>query len=237
MTGASAYARLRRLGSPFFTTGEAAAALRVSKSSASRVLRRLATEGLVHLVRFGLWSLSLELDPRAAASEITRPYPAYVSFQSALAAHGAIDQLPREIALASLGRPKLVQTALGTYRVHRLPPELFGGFEEREGAPVATPEKALVDYFYVAHASGHPERRLPELELPADFSRRKVSEWLARIRDERLRRRVAASIERALAAAEFEETTRPHRRGAKEARRPGTMARRRATARAGERCA
>lgn len=209
MSGATAYARLRDLLAPVVTTGEAAAALGVSESSASRTLRTLADRGLLRRIRQGLWAVDgRERDPRSVVAELTRPFPAYVSFTSALAAHGAIDQIPREIAVASLGKPKRVRTALGTYAIHRLPPELFGGFEELEGFAIATVEKAIFDHFYVACASGHPDRRLPELDLPAAFSEKELRGWIARIASRRLRTLVEAAVARALEHAEREDRPR-----------------------------
>ncbi len=195
VTAAAAYARLRAVGSPLMTTGEAAAALRVSTSAASRTLRALGRQGLVRQVRYGLWSLAAEpLDARRLASEITRPYPSYVSFESALSAHGMIDQLPRDVTLASLDRAKRARTSFGTFEIHHLPAELFGGFESRDGVAIATPEKALFDYYYVAHANLRHRRRLPELELPRSFSRRRLRFWLDRIRFPRLRSKVQESL-------------------------------------------
>lgn len=206
MSAATAYAALLRVGGPFLTTGEAAAALRTSQSAGSRTLRALEEAGLVRRIRQGLWAISpRSLDPRRVVAELTRPFPAYVSFQSALAAHGAIDQIPRETAVASLAKPRRISTTLGTYVIHRLPPELFGGYEERDGVPLAGAEKALFDYFYVACASGDPHRRLPELDLPADFSRKEVDRWIARIRSPRLRTLVARAVARALEHAEYED--------------------------------
>ncbi len=212
LSAATAYAALRRLGAPLLTTGEAAAALRTSPSSASRALRTLAERGLVRRIRYGLWAITPEpLDPRRIIAELTRPFPAYVSFQSALAAHGAIDQIPREIAAASLAKPRRVRTELGTYAIHRLPPEFFGGYEGRDGIALATVEKALFDYFYVACATGDPNRRLPELDLPADFSRKEVDGWIVRIRSPRLRTLVAKAVARALEHAEYEDARRERR--------------------------
>jgi predicted transcriptional regulator of viral defense system len=157
-------------------------------------------------IRHGLWSLAPERqDPRLLAAEITRPYPSYVSFDSALAAHGAIDQIPQSIALASTGRPKRVKTRDATFVIHRLPVALFGGFEDRDGVALATPEKALFDYVYVSQARGRGRRRLPELDLPASFSRRELDRWLARIPSKRLRTRVHHSVERTLVHAEYED--------------------------------
>jgi predicted transcriptional regulator of viral defense system len=195
---ARAYAQLRRL-SPTITTAEAAAALGVSTSSASHTLRSLERHGLVSRVRRGTWLVDASLrDPRALASEITRPYPSYVSFESALFAHGVIDQVPRAITLASLGRPRVLRTAMATFVIHRLPPELFGGSVEVDDVRLASAEKALFDFHYVSEASGHPRRRLPEIDLPARFARHEIARWVGRIRDPRLRRRVAARIERAV---------------------------------------
>ena len=202
MSSASVFAKLREIGTTTITTREAAAALRVSTSSASRALRTLAQRGLARRVRHGLWSLAdRTADPRLLASEITRPHPAYVSFASALAAHGALDQIPREIALASTGRAKRVKTSQGTFVVHRVPPRLFGGYELQNGVPIATPEKALFDFVYVSQASGRTRQRLPELDLPRSFSRREVDGWIKRISSPRLRGLVTKEVNRALTHA------------------------------------
>lgn len=196
---ARAYAALRRLG-PTVTTAEAASALRVSTSSASHTLRALEDKGLVIGLRRGLWSLDTTIrDARALARDVTRPYPSYVSFESALFAHGAIDQIPRVVTLASLGRPRTTRTAIATFVIHRLPPELFGGSAREGDVDLASAEKALFDFHYVAVASGHPRRRLPELELPSRFSRKETRRWVERIHDPRLRRRVEARLDQAAA--------------------------------------
>jgi predicted transcriptional regulator of viral defense system len=175
----AAFATLSRLG-PTITTGEAAAALRVSVSQASRLLRTLEARNLARHVRYGLWIVGTEpVDPLALVEEITRPYPAYVSFTSALNAHGMIDQVPRQISVASLDAAKRVRTALGTYVVHHLPPELFGGWIERDGVKLARPEKALFDLAYVSAVHSGRARRIPELELPADFDRAELDRWLS----------------------------------------------------------
>lgn len=199
MSSASVYARLREVRTPTVTTREAAAALRVSTSSASRALRTLEQRGLARRIRHGLWTIAdRTADPRLLASEITRPHPAYVSFASALAAHTVIDQIPREIALASTGRAKRVRTSLGTFVVHRVPPRLFGGYDLEGGVAIATPEKALFDFVYVSQASGRTRQRLPELDLPRSFSRREVQGWIKRISSPRLRELVTNEVNRTL---------------------------------------
>ena len=183
----SSYSTLSRLG-PTVTTGEAAAALNISVSQASRLLRTLEAQDLMRHVRYGLWIVGQDsIDPRTLVEEITRPYPAYVSFTSALNAHGMIDQVPREISVASLDSAKRVKTELGTYAIHHLPPALFDGWMERDGVKLARPEKALFDLAYVSAVHGGRPRRVPELELPGDFDRDELDRWLPRIESPRVR--------------------------------------------------
>lgn len=197
----ASFSELSRLG-PTIRTGEAAAALGVSVSGASRLLRRLESRNLARQVRYGLWIVGTDsIDPRALAQEITRPHPAYVSFTSALNAHGMIDQVPREISLASLDEAKRVKTALGTFVVHHLPPRLFGGWEEREDVRLALPEKALFDLAYVSAVHRGRPQRVPELDLPAKFRKAELDQWLSRIESPRLRTLTSRAVKYALSRA------------------------------------
>ena len=197
----AAFAALSRVG-PTITTGEAAAALNVSVSQASRLLRNLEARNLAQHVRYGLWVVGTgSVDPRTLIEDVTRPYPAYMSFASALNAHGMIDQVPREIYVASLDSAKRVMTELGTYSVHHLTPAVFGGWVEREGVKLARPEKALFDSAYVSAVHGGRPRRLPELELPRDFDRGELEAWLTRIESPRVRTLTARGLRYALGRA------------------------------------
>jgi predicted transcriptional regulator of viral defense system len=181
-----AYARLARLG-PIIRTGEAAAALDTSLSQASRSLRTIEAQGLAMKVRRGLWLVGTDpIDPRRLAEEIARPYPAYVSFLSAMNAHGMIDQVPRHITIASLDSAKQVRTPVGTYAVHHLPPELFDGWSERNGVKLAESEKLLFDLAYVSAVHRGRVRNIPELDLPPSFDHQRLEHWLRRIRSSRI---------------------------------------------------
>lgn len=197
----SSFATLSRLGRTV-TTGEAAAALNISVSQASRLLRTMEAQDLARHVRYGLWIVGTDsVDPRTLVEEITRPYPAYVSFTSALSAHGMIDQVPREISVASLDAAKLVKTELGTYAIHHLPPALFGGWVEHDGVKLAQPEKALFDLAYVSAVHSGRPRRVPELELLAGFDREELDRWLSRIESPRLRTLTSRGLRYALTRA------------------------------------
>ena len=169
------------------STSEAAARLQIPMSSASRLLATLVARGLAHRLRPGLWVVGEELpDALALAWSLTAPAPAYISFTSALNHHGLIDQLPRQITVASTGRPRTIATSRGEYVIHRIPPQLFDGWSEDRGAWIARPEKALFDMAYVAAARGRPAF-VPEMELPAGFDTQLFETWLARVPSARLR--------------------------------------------------
>jgi predicted transcriptional regulator of viral defense system len=170
MNQIEALRRIKNLGVSAFETRDVAALLAVSTANASMILRRLsAHEMIVHLSR-GRWLSSEKISRLALPELISAPSPAYVSMQSALFFRGLIEQVPTVIYAATLGRPRRIQTPLGVISYHRIPPELFAGFNlETDDAKVATPEKALFDVLYLAPARSRLFARLPELEFPREF--------------------------------------------------------------------
>lgn len=204
MRSTDRYARLLALGRPVVTTGEAAVAWESSLPIAARSLARLASSGLVTKIRHGIWQIGREVpDPAAVLPVITNPYPSYISGWTALAHHGMIEQIPRAVFAASLGRARTVATAFGEYEIHHIHPDLFGGFEGGSGvrAGVATPEKALFDTVYLfSTRSGHTT--LPELELPDDFDDSELQRWIETVPSARLRTMTAGSLARLVANAQ-----------------------------------
>jgi predicted transcriptional regulator of viral defense system len=156
---------------PALTTADAAAVFGLTIAAASHTLRRLAAAGLVTPVRHALWALGDPPDALSLAGYVTAPYPCYVSLQTALYQHGMIAQIPAMIFLVSLARTARVETKLGTYSIHHVHADLFGGFVHNpvSGSDLASPEKALVDFLYLSPARSRMFAALPELELPRGF--------------------------------------------------------------------
>lgn len=198
-TSADIYSELLSLGHPVIETREAAALLRTSTANASQRLRSLEKAGLVRRLRHGLWALDPEVRPRIVAPYLTTPLPAYVSFWSAMATHGMIEQIPRQTFVASLSRTKKIETTIGIFSIHHLPSALFDGFE---GTPVrgylATPEKALFDSVYVRAPRGK-RAYFPELTLPPGFDKGRLDQWVDRLKSPRTSTLVARELNRALA--------------------------------------
>jgi predicted transcriptional regulator of viral defense system len=186
---------------PVVETREAATRLGLSVPAASQQLQGLERSGIVRRLRRGLWLLLPDLEPFAVPAYLTAPFPAYVSLWSALAHHGMIEQIPRQVYVASSARSRRIHTAIGDFSIHHLVPELFGGYEQTgAGGHVATPAKALFDTVYLLTPRGG-RIRLPELELPANFEEARLAEWTQRIQRPRLRTMVHRGLTTALRGA------------------------------------
>lgn len=192
MNAAVAVGLLQGLVTPAFTTADAAVIFRTSLPGASKMLARLAAAGVLTRVCRGIWAFKSRAEPLGLCEYVTAPYPSYVSLLSALHIHGMITQIPAAIYLVSLSRSHAIHTTIGTYRVHRIAPELFGGFVTRSGVKLATPEKALFDVLYLSGTRTRLFAHLPEVELPRGFKRKGMEQWIRRIRSPRWRSLVKA---------------------------------------------
>ena len=184
MNQIEALQRLQTLGTPVVESRDAAALLQVSASNATTILRRLGAEGMiVHLSR-GRWLVDKKIDRLALPELISAPHPAYISLQSALFQHGLIEQIPSILYAVTPSRPRQLRTPMGTISFHRMPPELFTGFDLSSGsdAKIATPEKALFDLLYLAPGRSRLFSKLPELSLPRDFQWQRLKEYSRRVK-------------------------------------------------------
>ena len=205
MRTVDAYSDLVRMGKPILTTEDASLRLGMSPSGATRVLTRLAAARLVKRVFRGLWTIDMKVDPLTIPEHLTAPFPAYISLQSALYLHGLISQIPQITYVASLAPTRRVKTSIGTYSIHRLAPEYFGGYRTAadSGVRLATPEKALMDVLYLGNARSRLFADLPELALLGSFSEKEARRWVERIRDPSRRTMVRVRLDRILAEQAF----------------------------------
>jgi predicted transcriptional regulator of viral defense system len=202
MKPTEALAILRALGVPAIATADAAAALDLTTGAASKQLTHLARTGLIRPIRHGTWWLEDTLDLLRLPEYLTTPFPAYVSLQTALHRHGLIEQIPEVVYAVSLAKTQRFATRVGTFSIHHLAPEVFGGFDETErGAKVAPPEKALFDFAYLSSGRSRLFTSLPEMELPRGFRREVLSRWLAKIPSERGRTLTSKKLDELLAKA------------------------------------
>ena len=195
MNQVEALARIESLRQPVFQTKDVAAAAGVTPTNANKIATRLAASGfLVRLAR-GRWMLARERNKLLVPEELTAPYPAYVSLQTALYYHAMISQIPTVTYAVSLAKTRRYHTPIGAFSIHHVAPDFFFGFErDRTNAPIAVPEKALLDVLYLSQTKTRLFVRLPELDLPKNFSWKKAAEFASSIRSVARRRTVEEKL-------------------------------------------
>lgn len=165
-----AYTQLRELKLPVIQTKDVAAKFDISINHANKLLSRLSDiQQIIHIKR-GTWVFR-EIDPLTFPCLLTDPFPAYVSLQTALYYHGMISQIPNIIYSVSLARAYMYKTIIATISVHHIQPSFFFGYEELNNGllKLASPEKALLDIFYLSQTKSRLFHTLPEVELPKNF--------------------------------------------------------------------
>jgi len=210
MTQVEALAKIERLDLSLFETRDLAALLKVENSNANKIASRLARTGFIVPIRRGRWALRRRLNKLAIPDHLTAPYPTYVSLQTALYHHGMISQIPAITYAVSLARTRRYDTPVGTISIHHVEAEFFFGFELDESGTVkmATPEKALVDVFYLSPTRSRLFKKLPEIEFPRRFRWSKTFEIASKIRSPARKR----FVERALATLRDSAKTEKRRR-------------------------
>ncbi len=195
------YAKLKQLNLPAIQTNDAAAYLNISVNHANKLLSRISkTNQVIHL-KHGVWAFP-DIDALVLPGFLTSPFPSYVSLQTALYFHNMISQIPNIIYAVSVARSKVYTTPIATVSIHHIHPSFYFGYEEKgvDGLlKIASPEKALLDIFYLSQTKTRLFKTLPEVELPQNFKISVVNKMIAKITSVRRRtlvqRRFAEFIE------------------------------------------
>ena len=112
--------------------------------------------------------------------------PSYISMETALNYYSIIPDIPFAVTSVALNKTKIFKIKnYGVFYYHHLKPELFFGFksiviEKNYSYNIASPEKALFDYFYLkAKKIESPEGAIEELRLslPKDFNWKSFKKW------------------------------------------------------------
>jgi predicted transcriptional regulator of viral defense system len=190
--------KLLALKQPVLQTRDVSACLNIPNAQASKILDRLAkADRFVRLMR-GKWATSTQIDPLILPEYLTAPFPSYVSLQTALFYHGMISQIPHTIYAVSLARTHQYKTPFGTISIHHLQPDFFFDFEVINQVKIASPEKALLDVFYLTPTKSNLFKSLPELELPKSFDYKKTNTIINNINSPRIKTLVIKRFEKLL---------------------------------------
>lgn len=76
--------------------------------------------------------------------------PSYISFESALSFYGILSQFPYSITSATTERSKKIEVDNKTFEYTKIDNRLFNGYIKENSFLIASKEKALFDYLYLA---------------------------------------------------------------------------------------
>lgn len=155
--------KLRAFNKSYFTVSDLQRVLGLKKESMYVTLHRLVQSGILIRLRNNAYRLFLDApDPERAANELY--FPSYLSFESALAAHGVLSQVPYTLTFATVRPSKRIFIEETEVIYRHLKTDLFFGYVLENGKYIATPEKALLDELYFM-ARGKTRIELSELDF------------------------------------------------------------------------
>lgn len=145
-----------RRGKTFYRLAELGRLSGLSFAAARRAVARLTERGLLSRVGKGIYANRLGPGgPPTIEMAVALLYPpAYVSLASGLFLHGVADQAPHLLTCVTTNKTKRFETGLGEVHYHHVKPELFFGYELRDGVPLGLPEKVALDFIYLELQNG-----------------------------------------------------------------------------------
>lgn len=141
--------KMRALKKPFFTVADLAKLLERSREDIYLLAHRLTKAGVIKMIVPGTYRLSDKpSDFTMVAHQLY--WPSYLSFETALANEGILNQIPYALIFATTRKPKtIVLENQQEIQYRRLKKELFFGYRQRGDVYIAEPEKALLDQLYM----------------------------------------------------------------------------------------
>ena len=125
------------------------------ESNLKMAVKRLKDAGVIVSVARGMYFLQGKpLNIEKLANQIY--YPSYISFESALATYGVINQGLYQITLATTRHSKKLKLAGTICEYIKIKESLFFGFTLVKGVYLAEPEKAFLDELYLLTLGKRP---------------------------------------------------------------------------------
>lgn len=112
--------------------------------------------------------------------------PSYISLESALSFHGIITGFPYTVTSVTPRKTKTYLISGKEYGYTHLSLKWFFGYEKKEGFLMASPEKAFLDYLYLAFKGLRPAA-IDEFDL-STINRITLKDYLGKMADQRFLR-------------------------------------------------
>src|SRR4030042_3320586 len=138
---------LQKMNKPFYTIADLEKITSLPRESLYWALKRWGGGGIIERVAQGIYvpmGSNISLENVAAQLYI----PNYLSFESALAKQGILNLIPYTLTLATTRKTKTYTIQKREIEFRQISPQLFFGFEMKNGFYIASPEKAFLDEVY-----------------------------------------------------------------------------------------
>jgi len=146
--------KLRNIEKSYFGYEELARILGISMASARVTASRYVKMGLLIRIKRNLyvlsefWNTATKEDKFIIAN--LGETPSYISLMTALEYHGITTQMQKDFfESVAIQRTKTISVRDTVFRYTKVSPDLYHGFERKDGFFIATPEKALIDAMYL----------------------------------------------------------------------------------------
>ncbi len=142
--------KLKELDIKFVTPGVLSTILGTTNiNTIYKTLMRLEANGVLKSYDKGKYVF---LESEASDFEIANfiIQPSYISFESALSFYGILSQFPYSITSATTERSKKIEVDDKTFEYTKIDNRLFNGYIKENSFLIASKEKALFDYLYLA---------------------------------------------------------------------------------------
>ncbi len=147
MKGLALLKILRDLNKSFYTIADLEKITQLSRNSLYVALKRWVESGVLERVAQGIYvPLGGDVALENVAAQLY--IPNYLSFESALAKHGILNLIPYTITFATKRKTRKFTLRKQGVEFRQIAPQLFFGYEMRNGINIAIPEKAFLDEVY-----------------------------------------------------------------------------------------
>jgi hypothetical protein len=189
MKGLELLRMLRRIDKPYYTISDLEKVTTLPRSSLYVAIKRWVAAGILQKVAQGIYLPMGKMVPlKIIAAQLY--FPSYLSFESALAQYGILNLIPYSITFATTRKTRKYTLNGREIEFRQIAPPLYFGFEMKNGAFVALPEKAFLDEIYFV-VRGRTSLDPDEIDLKKmsskvlrDYSKRfpsNVQDYLKRI--------------------------------------------------------
>ena len=154
---------LQKINKPFYTITDLEKITSLPRISLYVALKRWVSGGVIERVAQGIYlPMGSVISMENVAVQLY--IPNYLSFESALAKYGILNLIPYTLTFATTRKTRRYILQKQEVEFRQIAPELFFGFEIRNGIYIATPEKAFLDQVYFV-ARGKATLDLDELDI------------------------------------------------------------------------